>query len=71
MNDLRKLLPHSKKENKVEHQENLQVINELCEMKSCNNVIFLETRKKTDLFLWIGKTPNGPMAKFHCHNSKK
>jgi ribosome biogenesis protein BRX1 len=45
MNDLRQLLPHSKKENKVEHKsKNLTLINELAEIKSCNNVIFLEVR---------------------------
>jgi ribosome biogenesis protein BRX1 len=69
MNDLRQLLPHSKKENKVEHKsKNLTLINELAEIKSCNNVIFLEVRKKADLYVWIGKTPDGPIAKFLCHN---
>ena len=38
-------------------------VNEIAEIKSCNSCVFLECRKKTDLYLWAGKTPNGPSAK--------
>eukprot|EP01100_Stratorugosa_tubuloviscum_P013680 TRINITY_DN6_c1_g3_i1.p1 TRINITY_DN6_c1_g3~~TRINITY_DN6_c1_g3_i1.p1 ORF type:complete len:371 (-),score=150.95 TRINITY_DN6_c1_g3_i1:194-1225(-) len=64
MKDLRKLLPHHKKEPKFDQKESLKQINEICEMRSCNNCIFFEARKHLDLYMWLSKTPNGPSAKF-------
>jgi ribosome biogenesis protein BRX1 len=64
LTDIRRLLPHSKKENKVETKERISVINELADLNCCNNVIFFECRKRQDLYMWIGKAPNGPSAKF-------
>ena len=39
------MLPHSKKDVKMDAKDALQVINEIAEMKSCNNCIYFETRK--------------------------
>ncbi|KAL1137636.1 hypothetical protein AAG570_009332 [Ranatra chinensis] len=64
MQDLKTLMPHSKNENKMERRENLTVINELCEMKSCTKAVFFESRKKKDLYLWVSNVPLGPSAKF-------
>ena len=66
--DFRLLLPHSKKENKHDTKKNLYEINDLCEMKNCNNCIFFEARKSKDLYMWVTKSPNGPSAKFHVTN---
>jgi hypothetical protein len=44
MSDMIKLLPHSKKEVKMQQKEQLFVINEIAEMKSCNNCLFFEVR---------------------------
>jgi len=68
MGDLRRLLPHSKKDPKLDEKDNLAAVNDICEMKSCNNCIFFETRKSCDLYLWVGKAPNGPTVKFHVQN---
>jgi len=68
LNDLRLILPHSKSESKFDDKSNLSEINELCEMKNCNNCIFFETRKRRDLYMWIAKTPLGPSLKFHVTN---
>jgi len=68
MEDLRTLLPHSKKDAKLDHKDELFNVNEVCEMKSCNNCIFFEVRKKLDLYMWISKPPNGPSAKFLVEN---
>eukprot|EP00742_Colponemidia_sp_Colp-10_P003834 GILJ01004084.1.p1 GENE.GILJ01004084.1~~GILJ01004084.1.p1 ORF type:complete len:314 (-),score=45.24 GILJ01004084.1:20-916(-) len=68
MEDLRVLLPHSKKEVKFDKKENLRMINEIAEMKSCNNCIFLESRKRQDLYMWISRAPSGPSIKFHVLN---
>jgi ribosome biogenesis protein BRX1 len=71
MNDIRELLPHSKKDVKLDEKHNLYVLNEICELKNCNNCIFFEVRKKQDLYLWIAKTPHGPSIKFHVLNGTK
>ena len=64
MNDVIDLLPHSKKEVKVERKIAKDIIDDLCFQRSCNNCIFFESRKKTDLFMWLIKSPDGPSFKF-------
>jgi ribosome biogenesis protein BRX1 len=77
--DLRDLMPHSKKDNKLDVKGmlsvatwtnlrvwtfvsscsagKLAVVTEVCDMKNCNNCIFLEARKKKDLYMWMSKAP--------------
>ena len=64
MSDIIDLMPHSKKEAKVERRVAKDLIDELCYERSCNNCIYLESRKKKDFFLWLIKSPNGPSIKF-------
>ena len=45
MNDLRILLPHHKTDVKFDVRNKLQEINQICDIKSCNNCIFFENRK--------------------------
>lgn len=68
MDDLRALVPHHKKEAKLDSKDRLSTINEVAEIKGCNTTVFFEVRKKKDLFLWVSKTPNGPSVKFHVLN---
>jgi len=68
LSDLRDLLPHSKKDVKFDAKDNLGMVNEVCELKSCNNCIFLESRKRKDLYMWVSKSPHGPSAKFLLQN---
>ena len=68
MNDLATLLPHSKKEAKWDAKGHLNSLNELCELANTNNCLFFETRKHTELYWWLSKTPNGPSVKFHVLN---
>jgi ribosome biogenesis protein BRX1 len=68
LEDLKKLIPHHKKDNKLDAKDNIHVINEIAEMKSCNNILYLETRKHQDLYMYLGKSPLGPSAKFHVVN---
>ena len=46
MEDLRALLPHHRREVKHDTKKKLHEINEICELKSCNNCIFFDVRKK-------------------------
>ncbi|XP_050208137.1 ribosome biogenesis protein BRX1 homolog 2-like [Mercurialis annua] len=59
------LLPHCKKDNKVESKGSKgTTLNELVELKSCSSGLFFECRKHKDLYLWMAKCPSGPSVKF-------
>jgi hypothetical protein len=44
MDDVRNLLPHHKVEPKFDKTLTLSDINEVCELKNCNNCIYFEVR---------------------------
>ena len=64
MNDVIDLLPHSKKEVKIERTVVKGMIDDIAFDRSCNNCIYFESRKKHDLFMWLIKSPDGPSFKF-------
>jgi len=68
MEDMRSLLPHHRREHKHDNKKNLVEINELADVKGCNNCLYFEARKSKDLYMWMGKCPNGPSVKFHVLN---
>ena len=69
MNDLAALLPHSKKDAKLDTKSKLFHLNELADLYNCNNVLFFESRKHgQDLYMWLSKAPNGPSMKLHLQN---
>ncbi|KAH0542609.1 hypothetical protein FGG08_003017 [Glutinoglossum americanum] len=68
LNDLHALLPHSRKDAKLDTKTHLHQLNELADLYNCNNILFFEARKAQDLYLWLSKPPNGPTAKLHLQN---
>ncbi|KAG9236135.1 Brix domain-containing protein [Amylocarpus encephaloides] len=68
LNDVASMLPHSRKDAKLDTKSKLYQLNELAELYNCNNVFFFEARKGKDLYLWISKAPNGPTVKMHMQN---
>jgi len=68
LNDLYSLLPHSRKDAKLDTKTKLFQLNELADLYNCNNVLFFEARKATDLYIWMSKAPNGPTIKLHLQN---
>ena len=68
VNDIEALLPHSKKDSKLDSKSDLSVLNELAELNNCNNCMYFEARRHEDLYLWLSKTPNGPSAKLQVQN---
>ena len=68
LNDLHALLPHSRKDSKLDTKTKLYQLNELADLYNCNNVLFFEARKGKDLYVWLAKAPNGPTIKLHLHN---
>jgi len=68
LNDLAALLPHARKESKLDTKTKLYQLNELSELYNCNNILYFEARKGKDLYAWFSKPPNGPTIKFHVQN---
>jgi len=68
LEDLKLLIPHHKKDNKLDSKGDVKVVNEIAEMKSCNQIIYLEARKHSDLYMYLGQAPSGPSVKFHVVN---
>ena len=68
MLDLVALLPHCKKDVKLDTKDEREVINEVAELHGCSSALFFECRKHQDLYLWLAKTPGGPSVKFHVTN---
>lgn len=69
MNDLALLCPHAKKSEKFDGKSKLYDLNELAELSNCNLLMYFETRKQKDLYMWMSKTPNGPSVRFQVSNS--
>ncbi|KAL8727138.1 MAG: hypothetical protein Q9166_006234 [cf. Caloplaca sp. 2 TL-2023] len=68
LNDLYALLPHSRKDAKLDTKTKLYQLNELADLYNCNNVLFFEARKGKDLYIWMSKAPNGPTIKCYMQN---
>ncbi|KAF7323122.1 Ribosome biogenesis protein BRX1 [Mycena chlorophos] len=68
MNDLEVLLPHVKKDSKLDSKSQLHLLPELADLNNCNNALYFEARRHEDLYLWAAKTPNGPSIKMHVQN---
>lgn len=68
LEDFKQLIPHHKKDNKLDDKNDIQAVNEIAEMKSCNQILYLETRKHQDLYMYLGKAPIGPSVKFQVVN---
>ena len=67
--DMRQLLPHSKKENKLDEKHKIRGhIKELCAGNRCDSTIFFENRKRKDLYMWLSMVPSGPSVRFHVLN---
>ncbi|CAL9767229.1 unnamed protein product [Musa acuminata subsp. burmannicoides] len=59
------LVPHCKKDSKVESQESEgATLNELIELRNCSSCLFFDCRKQKDLYRWMVKCPSGPSVKF-------
>lgn len=68
LQDIIDLLPHSVKESKFDDKKNLRTLNEIADINDCDKVVFLETKHKTDNFLWVSSAPDGPSVKFQMLN---
>jgi len=67
VNDIISLLPHAKKECKIEKDVAKDELVEICYNHSCKNCLYFEHRKR-ELVLWMFRSPDGPCAKFQVRN---
>lgn len=65
MEDLRAIIPHSKREPKVKITHLGHDMNDILEDSGCNSCILFETRKNHELNLWMSRYPSGPTLRFH------
>lgn len=65
--DIISLLPHSKKECKIEKNVAKDELSEICFNHNCKNGLYFEHRKR-ELVLWMFRVPEGPCAKFQVRN---
>jgi len=68
MLDLFQLLPHAKKDAKLDTKKDRSVINDVADAAGCSTAVFFEARRKADLYLWLSRPPEGPSAKFLVRN---
>ena len=68
LEDLKKLMPHHKTDSKLDTKGDIQTVNEVAELQNCNQILYLESRKRQDLYMHIARTPHGPSAKFNVVN---
>lgn len=67
MEDLEGLLPHAKKEAKIEKDDVRENVEDLCQYHTCSNLMFFESKRKKDLYMWLAKA-NGISVKFQVQN---
>jgi len=46
----------------------MEEVNDVADMKNCNNCLFFEARKFKDLYMWAARAPTGPSIKFLVQN---
>jgi ribosome biogenesis protein BRX1 len=61
MTDMLELLPHSKKDVKVESKNNKTTLNELADLKGCSSCVFFEVRS---WLVWLDHLPIAPILTF-------
>ena len=71
LEDLRTLIPHNKKESKLDCNDGGfgTAITNICDIRNCNTVLYMECRKRgQDAYLYMGYPQTGPSVKFHLTN---
>ena len=67
MNNIISLMPHSKKECKIDRKAAFSELNEICYNHSCTNCVYFEHRKR-EFLMWVFRSPDGPTLKFQINH---
>ena len=68
LSNLKSLMPHTRTDSKFNRKNGLVELREIAEIRNCNKVLYVETHRKQDAFLWVSAVPHGPSAKFSLEN---
>ncbi|XP_075247394.1 ribosome biogenesis protein BRX1 homolog [Convolutriloba macropyga] len=68
MKNLIKFLPHSKTDSKFDRKKGLNELNETAEIKNCSKIMYFESHKLKDVFLYMSDIKLGYSAVFLLHN---
>lgn len=68
MEDFKMMMPHSKSEPKLDKNLDMREINEICEMRSCNNAVYFEHHRSSYCYVYFAGMPAGPTIKFQVYN---
>jgi len=68
MKNLIKFLPHSKTDSKFDRKKGLIEINDMAEIKNCSKVVYFESHKLKDVFMYVSDVNIGISAVFLLHN---
>lgn len=68
--DYEALCPHTKLEFKFTDEFQPHRLAHVARKRGCDLIAYWETRRHTDLFLYLAAAPSGPTAKFHVFNIK-
>ena len=69
MEDFKAMMPHSKSEPKFDKTLDMKEINDICEMRSCNNAVYFEHHKANYCYVYFAGMPAGPTVKFQVYNA--
>ena len=69
MEDFKAMMPHSKSEPKFDKNLDMKEINDICEMRSCNNAVYFEHHKSNYCYMYLAGMPAGPTIKFQVYNA--
>ncbi len=58
------MLPHSKKDCRIDKTHVATQIRELCQLHKCRQFLYFETKKKINFQLYAGVYPSGPTVRF-------
>ena len=68
MEDFKAMMPHSKSEPKFDKNLDMKEINDICEMRSCNNAVYFEHHRSNYCYIYFAGMPAGPTVKFQVYS---
>eukprot|EP00965_Chrysotila_dentata_P186029 6141971-Pleurochrysis_carterae.AAC.1 len=68
LRDVLRLLPHANVSSKLDTQDGLGSVCQLCEDQDCSTALLLDARDPRRLYLWAANCPDGPSIMFRVMN---
>ena len=68
LRDLKNLLPHAALGSKLDTEDGLSSVLQLCEDRMCGTSLLLDARDRRRLYMWAANCPDGPSIMFRILN---